>query len=70
MFVKLVGMYHLDENNPKYSGYWQKSGDYGFQITPNKSNASNLTQREVDNILKYKNHYCSMYGASKMVVED
>lgn len=70
MFVKLVGMYHLDENNPKYSGYWQKAGDYGFQITPNKSNASNLTQKEVDNILKYKNHYCSMYGASKMVVED
>lgn len=70
MFVKSVGMYHLDENDPKYSSYWQKIGDCCFQFTSNKSNASNLTQEEVDNILKYKNHYCSMYGASKMIVED
>lgn len=70
MFVKLLGLYHLDENDPKNSSYWQKLGDYAFQFTPNKANASNLTQEEVDNILKYKDHYCRMYGASKMVVEE
>lgn len=70
MYVKLLGLYHLDEDNPKYSAYWQKTGDYTFQFTWDKNNASNLTQQEVDNILKYQKHYCNMYGASKMVVED
>ena len=68
MFIKLLGLHHLDKDDPKYSAYWQKVGDYSFQFTPNKENASDLTQKEVDNILKYKKHYCRMYGASEMIV--
>ena len=70
MYIKLLGLYHMDESDPKYSSYWQKVGDYCFQFTPNKANATDLTQEEVDNILRYKHHYCKMYGASKMVVVD
>lgn len=70
MFIKILGMYHMDPNNDKYSSYWQKVGKYAFQFTPNKENASKLTQEEVDNILRYEKHYCSMYGARKMVVVD
>lgn len=69
MFIKIVGMYHMDPTDDKYSSYWQKAGQYAFQFTPNKANASKLTQEEVDNILKYKKHYCQMYGASDMIVE-
>lgn len=67
MYIKFVGLYHLDKNDPKYWSYYQKIGQYCFQLTPNKENASNLTQQEVDNIFKYKRHYCQMYGASDMI---
>ena len=68
MFIKILGMYHQDENDERYASYWQKVGDSCFQFTNNKSKATDLTQEEVDNILQYKRHYCNMYGASKLVV--
>lgn len=69
MFIKLIGLYHMDPTNNNYTGYWQKLGQYAFQFTSDKSHASKLTQEEVDAILKYKTHYCKMYGAYDMVVE-
>lgn len=70
MYIKLLGLYHLDEKDPRNESYWQSLGDAAFQFTPNKNNATNLTQEQVDDILKYKRHYCRLYGASKMVVVD
>lgn len=67
MFVKLIGLYHLDKEDPKNSAYYQTVGTYCYQFTSNKDNATDLTQEQVDTIMKHKNDYCKQYGASDMV---
>ena len=68
MFIKLVGLYHLDKDDSKNSAYYQAVGTYCFQFTNNKDNATDLTQDQVNSIIKYKDDYCKQYGASDMVI--
>lgn len=69
MYIKLLGLYHMDENNPKFSSYYQKVGTGCFQFVHTKTHATNLSQEECDAVMKYADDYCKMYGASKMVIE-
>lgn len=52
MYIKLVGLYHMDENDPKFSSYYQKVGTYCFQFVHTKANATNLSQEECDAVMK------------------
>lgn len=46
--------------------YYKEVGDGCFKFTPNKSEATSLTNSQVNAILEHEEYYCRLYGARKL----
>lgn len=50
--------------------YYKEVLDGCFKFTPNKNDATNLTNLQVSAILEHEEYYCRLYGARKLETMD
>ena len=50
--------------------YYEEVPDGCFKFTPNKKDATNLTNSQVSAILEHEEYYCRLYGARKLETID
>ena len=65
-FIYIENLYGI---NNGHRSYYRKSGDGCFSFTNSKEYASNLTEQEVDEIMKHADWYKNQYAASRMGTE-
>lgn len=65
MFVKMVGLYGLDDS---HISYYRKQGRYCFDFVFDIEYASPLTEEECDKILDGADWYCKQYNANRLEV--
>ena len=67
MFVKMTGLYQIDDGKP---AYFRKPGVGCFDFVNDKAFASDLTEDEADNVLKHGAWYLKQFNAMKIEKED
>lgn len=67
MKVYIQNLYGMNDGN---KAYYRKQGVHCFDFVNDKKYASNLSEDETKEILRYKSYYTKMYGALKMGIED
>lgn len=65
-FIYIENLYGINNGN---RGYYRKSGDACFDFTNSKECASNLTEKEVEEIMKHADWYKNQYAASRIGIE-
>lgn len=50
--------------------YYKEVPDGCFKFTPNKNDATSLTNSQVSTILEHEEYYCRLYGARKLETID
>ena len=64
MYIKIVGLYGMENQK----GYFGNVGDGCFDFVRDKKYASDLSNEEVEDIMKDKDWYLKNYGAEFMFV--
>lgn len=67
MKVYLQDLYGINDGS---KAYYRKQGLYCFDFVNSKKYASDLSEDEAKEILRYESYYTKMYGASKMEIEN
>lgn len=65
-FIYIENCYGINNGN---RAYYRKSGDSCFDFTNSKEYASNLTEKEVEEIMQYAEWYKKQYAANRIGIE-
>jgi hypothetical protein len=64
--IAITNLYGIKDGD---KAYYRKLGRHGFDFQWPKKLGSELTDEEVDDILKHKEYYLKQFGAEEMIVE-
>lgn len=66
MYIAIKNLYGINDGMKA----WYRKIGHCFDFVADKGYATDLSEEETDNVLRYKDYYLGQYKASEMLVEE